>query len=751
MLNTLGTGYFERQLSILREVITAITCTSNLDSIINLILDLALEYTGAKSGSILLIDESGQLLLHAARGMDRYLTEKIRVKVGEQICGKVARDRRPLYVRDVKEAGIIERGSRYRGRSFICCPIIMKDTLLGVININEKSDNRIFTDEDFDFTRLLSFYAAVAIEQARLISKLKKQREDLDRKIKELIDAERIRTEFISNISHELRTPLNAIKGALYYLKDKEISRIEEREFLNIVSSEADRLIYLVDTLLEQYIPDTHERLKRKSIIDLKDAVSEALETPLIQELVVSRGISINLGPTDRILYIAGDKLRLVKAFIYILSAIVPLMPYGESLQIGLSGRKKKIELNILAHGLSLPDERLQSLFDERAVWYYREDRILKLRLYIAKKVIEQHTGILNISNTDRGLLTTISIRRTESDFIQTRLSDFFKKYINYISTITGATRCSILLYNRQEESLLPLAAAGIDEDTLRDIRVKPGEGISGKIYKEGLPHLSKDIESDPAFMRKNASPYTCRAFISVPLKIKGRVIGVLNLTNTRYKSSMEETDLMLSQTIARKIAYLIEEIRSPRMDDGLFRRLSESVDTLIQATRKYSKDGVVTDLVARTMKRLTGDNEEIERAIYASKIYDIGLTQIDDNIISKPGRLSKIEKKIIRTHPFPAVRLLRDLDPDLELMRAILHHHERYDGKGYPARLSAGDIPLLSSVLSVVDSYVAMTEDRPYRRAMDRETAIKEVIKQSGSQFDPHVVEAFIEVCMGT
>jgi len=734
----------ERKLSILKELIVAITCTSNLDSITNLVLDLALEYTEAMSGSILLLDESGDLIIHAARGMDPSLIEQIRVKIGEQICGKVAKDRQPLYVKNIQNSDILHKdSSRYRGRSFICCPIVMKDRLLGVININEKLDNKVFTDDDFDFTRLLAGYAAVAIEQARLVSELKTQRDDLNKRIKELINAERLRTELITSISHELRTPLNSIKGAIYYLKDKRLSRTEEKEFLHIISSETDRLIDLVDTILDQYIPEAHEKLTKMGIINPYDALREAIDTPVIQNLILSRNITLNLTSPELISNIPGDKLRIVRAFIYTISGIISLMSWGEKIEIKLSEKRKRIELHILAHGLGLSKERLYSLFDERAIWYHKNDRMLKLRLYLARKTIDQHQGTLEMKNTSKGLLTVISLLKYETNYLDVRLDEFLKRFITYISMITNTGRCSIFLYDKRGDLSLR-ATVGIDEEALEDVRIKPGDGICGRIILEGNPYLSEDIERDPKFRKKNYPPYVSRSFICVPIKIRERVIGVLNLTNRRDKSIMDINDLRLARLISDKIAYLIEKIHSPDLDDFLFRRLTDSIDSLVYASMKYSKDGVITDLVSNIMEKLGIHEEEIDRAIYASRVYDIGLTQIDENITGKAGKLSEVEKKIIRTHPFPAVRLLRDIDPDQELMRAILHHHERYDGRGYPSGLMSDEIPLISKVLSVVDSYVAMIQDRPYRKAMDRDSAIHEIISQSGAQFDPVVVEAF-------
>ncbi|MFA6451122.1 MAG: HD domain-containing phosphohydrolase, partial [bacterium] len=127
--------------------------------------------------------------------------------------------------------------------------------------------------------------------------------------------------------------------------------------------------------------------------------------------------------------------------------------------------------------------------------------------------------------------------------------------------------------------------------------------------------------------------------------------------------------------------------------------------------------------------------------------LHDIGKIGISEAIISKEGKLTVEEYEIIKTHPLVGETIIEPV-PFLQDAKPIIrHHHERYDGYGYPDVLKGDDIPLLSRIIHIADAYDAMTSDRPYRRALTHDLAVQEIRKHSGSQFDPNVVDSFLHV----
>ena len=139
---------------------------------------------------------------------------------------------------------------------------------------------------------------------------------------------------------------------------------------------------------------------------------------------------------------------------------------------------------------------------------------------------------------------------------------------------------------------------------------------------------------------------------------------------------------------------------------------------------------------------------EEEKSAIWTSSLlHDLGKLAVPDRVLFKPGPLTEKEWMLMRRHPVTARDILAQVRGISRAIPTILHHHEHFDGSGYPQGLAGDDIPTASRILLVTDAFDAMTTDRPYRKAMPVETALAELHRNSGSQFDPTVVGSFVRV----
>jgi len=159
-----------------------------------------------------------------------------------------------------------------------------------------------------------------------------------------------------------------------------------------------------------------------------------------------------------------------------------------------------------------------------------------------------------------------------------------------------------------------------------------------------------------------------------------------------------------------------------------------------------YGHSVRVSNYACRIAATLGLCEEDMMTLKSASMLHDIGKIGISDSILSKRGPLGEDEMRVIRSHPKKGVEILLPLKQFESLLPAILHHHEHYDGSGYPQGISGEDIPLFARIISVADAYDAILSDRPYRVATDDKKAVQELASCSGKQFDPLVISAFLD-----
>lgn len=154
-----------------------------------------------------------------------------------------------------------------------------------------------------------------------------------------------------------------------------------------------------------------------------------------------------------------------------------------------------------------------------------------------------------------------------------------------------------------------------------------------------------------------------------------------------------------------------------------------------------------VSDICNKMGKKMGMTKQDIELLTLISNLHDIGKIAIDDKILNKPGKLSEEEWRVMKRHPETGYRILASSPDYIEIAEDILSHHERYDGTGYPRGLKGEDIPIRARIIAIADAFDAMTSDRPYRKKMDNDVAIKELIDNKGTQFDPKLVDVFLTI----
>jgi response regulator RpfG family c-di-GMP phosphodiesterase len=252
-------------------------------------------------------------------------------------------------------------------------------------------------------------------------------------------------------------------------------------------------------------------------------------------------------------------------------------------------------------------------------------------------------------------------------------------------------------------------------------------------------PEHADEVGAD-AFLRKPFSPLE---LLSVTERLAGGLYGI----PFRAETKSPDEQLIL---YARDLRHILEIERGQRT--LVQQAYNETVSALASALD--SKDTGTREHSQRVQRYATALARAVEPSliedpstVYGFLLHDVGKIGIPDNILQKPQPLSEAERRLMRTHTVLGEQVLGGVAfLQGEGLRVVRSHHERWDGDGYPDSIEGTDIPLSARVFAVADALDAMTSNRPYRMARPWKNAGDEILRQSGEQFDPHVVEAFVE-----
>ena len=259
-------------------------------------------------------------------------------------------------------------------------------------------------------------------------------------------------------------------------------------------------------------------------------------------------------------------------------------------------------------------------------------------------------------------------------------------------------------------------------------------------------------IEADHTFREDDpgsgdaAADAEIRNLVAIPIYVRDSFSGVLVCANREGGFEELEDDVLLAMGdqagAILQNARLHQELRGSYL--ATVSMLAEAIQAKDPFLRGHTEE--VTGYVTAVAERLAIDGKRRERLVFGSLLHDVGKIGISERILHKPDRLTPEEFAIIQLHPRIGYRLLEQVPALRPIAPAILHHHERYDGGGYPTGLRGEQIPLEARIVAVADAFSAMTADRPYRPRMALEEACAELEQNAGTQFDPEIVRIFTE-----
>lgn len=343
------------------------------------------------------------------------------------------------------------------------------------------------------------------------------------------------------------------------------------------------------------------------------------------------------------------------------------------------------------------------------------------------------------------------------------------KKYeekLRYLSLHDGLTG----LYNRnyfeeelkrlESSRLYPITLISADLDGLKLINDTIGHKKGDELLKNTAKILEKSVRKSDVVARIGGDEFVV-ILPKTPEDVGEKVVERIKSAINDYNAQKSHLPLSLSIGLATTESpeQTLEETLKMADDlmyrDKLYHRTSSRnkiVESLLAALAERDRiaDGHAArllDLCQKLGKKAgLSTKQQIDLALLA-QVHDLGKVGIPDNILFKPGPLTEKEWEVMRLHPEKGYRIAQSA-PDLSgIAELILKHHERWDGKGYPLGLKGEDIPVECRILAIVDSFDAMTNDRPYKKGLKKDEALEEIIKYAGTQFDPNLVDMFLEL----
>ncbi len=670
----------------------------------------------------------------------------------------------PVVVEDTrkdKRADYSELLDKYDIRSVIGFPLTTGKNVMGVIYAGD-FEPRSFSDSHIRLLTTLSTQLSMAIERSKLHESLERKIRNLDKQMDALEKANLLKSDFVTHVSHELRTPLTSIKAYVETL----ISNVSDPnfkhtdEFLDIVGKETERLIRIVNDILDVSKIEFGQKPLQRSAFGLKDVICDVVS--MLSPTLAGRQVSINVNIPDVLPNIDADPDLMKQVFINLISNAAKYSPDGSDITIHAVEEAVDIVVTVEDQGVGIPEDELGHVFDK--YFRVRSEHITRfegvgLGLAIVKNIVEQHGGTIRVTSREgegSKFMFTIPREHCFNDLIgyiaevvdaREQLHEMLELIVKMIAELLSVKVVSLMLLDKTRSELFIKMSYGLEEWVVSNTRVKVGEGIAGKVAETGEPLFIHNIEENEVYSCPNNPQYKTMSPLSVPLVVNDVIVGVINVNNKTSGDEFGQDDLNLLISFSERISRALERVRIVEDSHAFLEDTIEAFRRMLENQSRTKMIEAIVDLAVKVSRKLGLSEKEVSVIQYVASVHDIGMTEVSDEILNKALNLTDEEMKTIQLHPQRGAELIRPLEFVELVSNIILYHHERVDGLGYPMGLRADEIPIGARVLAVIDAFQSMTMGRPYKQQRTVERAALELVEYVGRQFDAEVVEAFLEV----
>lgn len=408
-----------RELGALHGIGRSFTALLDLETVLERIVEAAVYITNAEAGALFFVDQdSGQLYLRAARNLGVQLSPDLRIQLDDSIAGQVVKTGEPLLWRAESDENRLKVETGYLVKALLYVPLKLRDQVIGILSVDNRTADRPFTDNDLEFLHGLAGYVAVAIQNAQLYEELGHFAAELERRVEqrteELHKALRTQSEFLSTVSHELRSPLASIKWCLESTLAGLYGDVAEkqRERFELALAKANEEAYLIENLLDLV------RIESGQVsLDLDRENLAKIVRDVIQEFerdAKDRNVELKTLLPSEPVQIVLDRQKMKQVVANLVSNAIKFTPGPGCVTVSILKRDDCVILRIADTGIGIPKGEQDKIFDR----FYQVDRSLTrdvggtgIGLNIVKNYVELHRGTVTVeSEVNKGSIFTVLI-----------------------------------------------------------------------------------------------------------------------------------------------------------------------------------------------------------------------------------------------------------------------------------------------------------------------------------------------------
>ncbi len=325
-------------------------------------------------------------------------------------------------------------------------------------------------------------------------------------------------------------------------------------------------------------------------------------------------------------------------------------------------------------------------------------------------------------------------------------LNKLLHTIVNQVIEVSDALVCSIRLIDNQKQYDLVLKAiqgVGVSTADVEDLAVSSQLTIEIINKKKNITIELQEEQLQNQYMRELYTEEGARYVTFNPLITQGAAIGVMS-TTTKVMPSLDQLELISS--LANSVAIAIDNVKAYENLKQAYVKTVQSLVSAVEAKDLYTESHSirVAKYACFIASEMGYSKEFIGEIWVAGVLHDIGKIGISDLILNKKDKLTHEEYEIIKNHPNISYKILSKIGLSDDIMNAVKHHHERYDGRGYPDKLMGANTSIMAAIISIADAFDAITSERSYKKARSIRQGIDEIAANRGTQFDPKIVDIF-------